>query len=80
MGLSAREFDQLQYDSQLEIISEKGILLSERNLFPNQAIVLYSLYNFFVEAIINITDKNILSLERLTLDEVSEYYCKDIPK
>lgn len=79
MRLRAKEFDKMDYENRIQLISSRGIRVAERKLFHHQSIILFSLCNFFVEAIVNNLDNQILGMERLNLDEVSSSYCKDIP-
>jgi len=78
MGLHAKDFDKMHYDNKALIVNSIGIKVVEKNLFHEQSIVLFSVYNFFVETIVNKMDGRILSMDRLTLDQVTEDYCKDL--
>lgn len=75
MGLRAREFDNLHSDNKLRIVNIKGIPVMELKQIEDKNIILYSVYNFFVEAIIDRSNGNILGIERLTLDQVALAYC-----
>ena len=78
MILLAEEFEHLHPSYQALIIKTKGIPVEEINLPENNVLVLYSLYNFFVEAVLNKDEGEIRFIERLTLDQVVNTYCEDI--
>jgi hypothetical protein len=79
MGLSSKEFDRLHYNNQLRIVSIKGIPVIELKLWQEKVLVLYSVYNFFIEAVVDKSSEKIIGIERLTLDQVVNTYCEDIP-
>lgn len=79
MDLLAEEFEHLHPSYQALIIKAKGIPVEEITLPEDNVLVLYSLYNFFVEAVVNKSDEEIRFIEKLTLDQVVNTYCEDIP-
>lgn len=79
MGLRGEDFDCLHPKNQAIIIRAKGIPVIELKLPEENCLVLYSLYNYFVEAVVNKPEEEIKFIERLTLDQVVNTYCEDIP-
>lgn len=79
MGLRGEEFDKMNANNQIIIIRAKGIPIIELKLPEGNCLILYSVFNFFVEAVVNKTEEEIKFIERLTLDEVVNTYCEDIP-
>jgi hypothetical protein len=79
MVLLAEEFERLHPSYQALIIKAKGIPVEEISLPEENVLVLYSLYNFYVEAVLDLADDEIRFIERLTLEQVVNTYCEDIP-
>lgn len=75
MGLRAREFDKLHPDNKIRIVNMRGIAVLELKLLEEKVLVLYSIYNFFVEAVVDKREGKIVGLERLSLDQVVVNYC-----
>lgn len=75
----AREFERLHPSYQALLIRAKGIAVEEVELPEGNQLILYSLYNFFVEAVVNKEKDEIKFIEKLSLDEVVNTYCDNIP-
>lgn len=78
MGLRGKDFDKLNPFNQGIILKAKGTPVIELKLSSQYSLILYSVYNFFVEAVVNELDGEMKCIERLSLEQVASTYCEDI--
>lgn len=76
MLITQLELNTFNNNSRLQILSDKSLFVCEVNLTKGFKLQLYSIYNYFVEVLV---DKmgNTLDVKPLTLSYVANFYCRN---
>ena len=76
--MTAQEFNMLNLDQKGEVWNTNSIFIDERIVYNKHKIVIYSVFNFYVEVFYSIKDNKIENLKALENIEDWEGYLKSI--
>ena len=76
--MTATEFNELPYPKKADMWSKNGVFLDERIIYGKCKIVIYSVFNFYVEVYYNVNTNQIGTVKALENIEDFEGYLKSV--
>ena len=76
MLITQLELNTFNNNSRQQILNDKSVFVCEMNLTKGFKLQLYSIYNYFVEVLVDRMG-NTLDVKPLTLSYVANFYCRN---
>ena len=78
MKLTRGEYCQFNLKSRLQLLDNKGIFLIERRFANEHKIILFSIYDFYVEVLYDIKQDKVLKVQPILTNNWLDIYLENI--